>query len=95
MKEISNPNNKQPLELPPDNEALRERDVALRERSENRAYHFWLASGGGHGERLRHWLQAECEILKASRQDQAERSSSAKPAKPHSSPAPNEANSNE
>ena len=27
-----------------------------------RAYHIWLASGGGHGNDLQHWFQAEKEI---------------------------------
>jgi Protein of unknown function (DUF2934) len=92
MNETFNPINKQPVELPPDNVALREREVALREQIEKRAYHLWLSSGGGHGEHLGHWLQAESEMLKAERQDQALRNSSAKPAKPRTSPAPNEAN---
>ena len=92
MKETFNPNNKQPVVLVPDNVALREREVALRERIEKRAYHLWLSSGGSHGEHLRHWLQAESEMLKAERQDQALRNSNAQPAKPRTSPAPNEAN---
>ena len=92
MKEPSNPNNKQPVELPTNSAALREREVELRERIEKRAYHLWLSSGSGHGEHLRHWLQAESEILKAERQDQAERNSSPKPAKQRLSPVPNEAN---
>jgi hypothetical protein len=91
MKGTSNPNNKQPVELSPDDVVLREREVAMRERIEKRAYHLWLAGGGGHGEHLRHWLQAESEILKAARQDQVERNSSAKSAQQRLSPAPNEA----
>jgi len=48
-------------------------EVALREQIEKRAYHLWLANGGGHGEALRHWLQAESEVLKAVQQDEKER----------------------
>jgi hypothetical protein len=54
-------------------------EVALREQIEKRAYHLWLAAGGRHGEDLRHWLQAEAEVLKAIKQDREERSLSAKP----------------
>jgi DUF2934 family protein len=53
-------------------------EVALREQIERRAYHLWLSVGGRHGEDLRHWLQAESEVLKAISQDQAERSSTPK-----------------
>lgn len=91
MSETSNPNHAQPVEFPADDAAQRERDAALRERIEKRAYHLWLAGGGSHGEHLRHWLQAESEIFKLERQTQAERSSSAKPAKQRSSPATHEA----
>jgi Protein of unknown function (DUF2934) len=35
---------------------------ALREQIGLRAYHIWLASGGGYGNELQHWLQAEREI---------------------------------
>ena len=31
----------------------------LNEQFELRAYHIWLASGGGHGNDLDYWLQAE------------------------------------
>ena len=95
MSETSNPNHKQSVELPPDEEALREREVALRERIEKRAYHLWLGSGGRHGEHLRHWLQAESEVLKALNQDRAERTSNAKLAKPRSSPTSNETSGKE
>jgi hypothetical protein len=53
-------------------------DVALRERIEKRAYHLWLAAGGIHGEHLRHWLQAEVEILKSIKPDQEARSAARK-----------------
>jgi hypothetical protein len=33
-----------------------------REQIELRAYYIWLATGGGHGNDLDHWLQAEKEI---------------------------------
>lgn len=72
MKETSPPvNNNQPAGLPAD-------EVALRERIEKRAYHIWLASGGGHGEHLHHWLRAESEVLRAERQAQAARAASRK-----------------
>ena len=77
MKDDSNLNNNGHEELP--------HDVALREQIENRAYHLWLSSGGGHGDALRHWLQAEGEVLKAVRQDQEERDSARK-AKPLGKP---------
>ena len=64
-------------------------DVGLREQIEKRAYHIWLSSSGRHGEDLRHWLQAESEVLKAISQHQAERSSTPKTSpKLRSSPAP-------
>jgi hypothetical protein len=43
--------------------------VSLREQIETRAYQIWIASGGGHGGDLQHWLQAEVEILKAIEKD--------------------------
>ena len=67
MRETSNSSNNQPVELQLD-------EVAVRERIEKRAYHLWLASGGSHGEHLRHWLQAEGEVLKAIHQQQEEQS---------------------
>lgn len=39
--------------------------VSLREQIETRAHEIWIASGGGDGNDLQHWLQAEAEILKA------------------------------
>ena len=65
MKEPLHPTNSHPAEVEP-------AEVDLRERIENRAYHLWLASGGGHGDHLRHWVQAESEVLKALKQDQEE-----------------------
>jgi len=38
--------------------------VPLREQIETSAYEIRIASGGGHGGDLEHWLQAETEILK-------------------------------
>ena len=86
MKGKSNPNNKETAEPLP--------EIALPEQIEKRAYHLWLTSGGRHGDDLCHWLQAEAEVLKASKRDQEERSSVGKTSttpKPRSSPAPNEA----
>lgn len=67
MKETSDSSQSQPVQLPPD-------DVASRERIEKRAYHLWLGSGGSHGEHLRHWLQAESEVLKAIHHEKEEQS---------------------
>jgi hypothetical protein len=71
VKEQSNPDNNQPTESGPN-------DVALRERIEKQAYHLWLTSGGGHGEHLNHWLQAEGEVLQAIKQEQRQRSTARK-----------------
>ena len=43
--------------------AVSQPDVLLRDQIELRAYHIWLAGGGGHGNDLQHWLQAEKEIV--------------------------------
>ena len=71
MKDRSNPNTKPAVEAPPD-------EVALRERIEKRAYHIWLARGGGHGDHVHHWLQAESEVLKSIQQEQEEQSAARK-----------------
>ena len=71
MKDTSTPTNNHLVEVAP-------AEVDLRERIERRAYHLWLAGGAGHGDHLRHWLQAEGEVLKAIRQDQQEREASRK-----------------
>ena len=89
MRETSNSSNNQPVELPD--------DVALRERIEKRAYHLWLASGGSHGEHLRHWLQAESEVLKAIHQENGEQAAVRRPksaAKPRISSITNGISSN-
>ena len=67
MKDISNLNTKPAVEA-------QTNEVALRERIEKRAYHIWLARGGGHGDHFHHWLQAENEVLKAIQQEQEEQS---------------------
>jgi HSP20 family molecular chaperone IbpA len=36
----------------------------VRERIANRAYDLYQQDGGGHGQDMRHWLQAESEILR-------------------------------
>lgn len=41
--------------------------VPSHEQIEIRAYQIWLASGGGHGRNVEHWLQAETEILNGSK----------------------------
>ncbi|HSY20123.1 MAG TPA: DUF2934 domain-containing protein [Candidatus Acidoferrales bacterium] len=60
-------------------------DAVLRHKIEERAYHIWLESGGGHGDHERHWLQAEKELTNAT--NKGERQSGAregkKAAKPH------------
>lgn len=71
MKESSNSTNNPPVEVAPV-------EVNLREQIEKRAYHLWLSAGGGHGEHLRHWLQAEGEVLKAIEQERQERSTAPK-----------------
>ena len=38
-------------------------DPNLRRQIETRAFEIWLASGGGHGNDVFHWLQAESEVL--------------------------------
>jgi hypothetical protein len=71
MKETPNSTNNHPVEVAP-------ADVNFRERIEKRAYHLWLAGGGGHGDQLRHWLQAEGEVLKTIKQEQEERATARK-----------------
>ncbi len=71
MKESSNSTNTPSVEVAPV-------EVNLREQIEKRAYHLWLSGGGGHGEHLRHWLQAEGEVVKAIDQEQQERASARK-----------------
>ena len=39
-----------------------QRTEPLHEQIELRAYYIWLASGGGHGNDLQHWLQAEEDV---------------------------------
>jgi hypothetical protein len=49
-------------------------DAALRQKTEERAYHIWLENGGGHGDHERHWLQAEREVMETAKQEQEQRS---------------------
>ena len=61
-------------------------DVALRRKIEVRAYHIWLENGGGHGDHERHWLQAERELMEATKHEgkpQSDARSTKKTAKPH------------
>ena len=44
-----------------------EPDAALRRKIAERAYHLWLESGCGHGDHERHWLQAERELMEATK----------------------------
>jgi hypothetical protein len=55
MKNNSNRKASQSVETPA--------PISVREQIEARAYQIWVASGGGHGSDLQHWLQAEAEIL--------------------------------
>ena len=71
MKEKSNPTSNHALEVV-------FAEVALREQIERRAYHLWLAGGGGHGDHLSHWVQADSEVLKAIRQEHKKRATARK-----------------
>jgi len=42
-------------------------EAALRQKIEERAYHIWLENGCGHGDHERHWLQAERELMDATK----------------------------
>ena len=65
------------------NEDNREiQDAGLRRKIEERAYHLWLENGGGHGDHERHWLQAERELMEATK-PQPDARSRKKTAKPH------------
>jgi len=44
-------------------------DEVFRQKIEERAYHIWLESGCGHGDHERHWLQAERELLEATKHE--------------------------
>jgi len=60
-------------------------DAALRRKIEERAYYIWLASGRGHGDHERHWLQVERELAEATKRrgkPQSDARSSKKTAKP-------------
>ena len=61
-------------------------DAALRRKIEERAYHIWLENGGGHGDHELHWLQAERELMEATKRGgkpQSDSHSRKKTAKPH------------
>ena len=61
-------------------------DAGLRLKIEERAYYIWLENGGGHGDHERHWLQAERELMEASKRGekpQSDARSRKKTAKPH------------
>jgi len=49
-------------------------DADLLRKIEERAYHIWLETGGGHGDHERHWLQAERELMQAAKQEREQRS---------------------
>jgi hypothetical protein len=68
-------------------------EAGLHEQIEKRAYHLWLKGGSHHGDDLRHWLQAEAEILKELSRNQVERNPTRKnspKAKTRSLPLPDE-----
>jgi hypothetical protein len=90
MKETPNSTNNHPVEVAP-------AAVELREQIEKRAYHLWLSGGGGHGDHLRHWLQAEGEVLKSIKQEKLQREVTRKTrptAKPRSAAFSNDAITN-
>ena len=61
-------------------------DAGLRRKIEVRAYFIWLASGRGHGDHQRHWLEAERELMEATEREekpQFNARSRNKTAKPH------------
>ena len=61
-------------------------DAGLRRKIEERAYHIWLENGGGHGAHELHWLQAEKELMEATKGGsgpQSDSRSKKKTAKPH------------
>jgi len=63
-------------------------DAALRRKIEERAYFIWLASGRGHGDHERHWMEAERELMETAKQEQEQRSGGRggkKTDKPHKS----------
>lgn len=37
--------------------------AVVRKQIETRAYEIWASSGGAHGDDVKHWLQAENEVL--------------------------------
>ena len=49
-------------------------DAALRRKIEERAYYIWLASGQGHGNHQRHWLEAERELMETAKEEREQRS---------------------
>ena len=44
-------------------------DAGLRRKIEERAYQIWLENGGGHGDHEYHWLQAERELMQATKRE--------------------------
>ena len=61
-------------------------DAGLRRKIEERAYQIWLENGGGHGDHERHWLQAERELIEATKHGgklQSDAGSRKKTARPH------------
>ena len=61
-------------------------DTGLRRKIAERAYHIWLANGGGHGDHECHWLQAERELMQVTKRGgkpQSGARSTKKTAKPH------------
>ena len=61
-------------------------DAGLRRKIEERAYQIWLENGGGHGAHELHWLQAERELVEATKRGserQSDTRSRKKTAKPH------------
>jgi len=63
-------------------------DAASRRRIEERAYYIWLVSGRRHGDHEHHWLQAERDVMQATKHEEKPQSdvhNGKKAAKPHKS----------
>ncbi len=61
-------------------------DEVLHQKIGVRAYHIWLENGGGNGDHERHWLQAEKELMEATkrgRNPQSNAHSRKKTVEPH------------
>jgi hypothetical protein len=48
--------------LPPEADLPSQDQLAYEQEVNRRAYELWEAAGSQHGDDLRHWLEAECEM---------------------------------